>query len=366
MQEASRQEQELEQAQQARSWRRFAMTYVGVFAGGLGAIYLFIALLDPYHAVPFSLPMERPIVSISQRYMYPQIVRSGRFDGVVVGSSTARLIDPEILNPGFGRRFANLSMDSMTAWEQQQLVSLFLREVGAPKALIVGLDGVWCDPNADRRRITPAGFPDWLYDANRWNDLLYILNSATLEIAFRLAGNKLGLYRERLRSDGFGVFVPPEDEYDFERAQGHIWSRGRHAKVPRQPPVVLSDAEREELRFPATDYLETMLASLPRDTEVVLAFMPVHVAAQPAPGTRAAANEAECKARIAAIGASHNATVVDWRIPSSITTEDRNYWDNLHYRLPIAHRIAGDLAGPVRQGQPATDGTYRVLVSPRR
>ena len=352
-------------AQEACAWRRFSATFAGVFGGGLAVLYLFIALVDPYRSVPFSLPMERPIVSISQRYMYPQIVRSGRFDGVVVGSSTARLIDPEILNPGFGRRFANLSMDSMTAWEQQQLVSLYLREVGAPKALIVGLDSVWCAPNADRVRITPAGFPEWLYDSSRWNDLLYILNSGTLEIAARLAASKVGLYRERLRADGFGVFVPPEDQYDLKRAQGHIWQGGRRDLTPHEPAVVLSEAERAELRFPALAYLESMLAALPSETEVVLAFMPVHVAAQPIPGTRAAAIEAECKARITAIGKSRNAIVADWRIPSAITSQDTNYWDNLHYRLPIAHRIAGDLAGPARAGR-ETDGSYRILTRPQR
>jgi hypothetical protein len=355
-----------EGADQSRAWRRFSATFAAVFAGGIALIYLFIALVDPYHSIPFSLPMERPIVSISQRYMYPQIVRSGRFDGVVVGSSTSRLLDPDILNPGFGRRFANLSMDSMTAWEQQQLVSLFLREVGAPKALIVGLDSVWCAGDADRNRITPAGFPDWLYDTNRWNDLLYVLNYATLEIAVRLAANKLGLYRERLRHDGFGVFVPPEDRYDLKRAQGHIWAGGRRGIKPPVTPIELSEAERAALSFPALGFLETMLASLPRDTEVVLAFMPVHVAAQPVPGTRESAYETECKTRIAAIGESHNATVVDWRIPSAITTQDMNYWDGLHYRLPIADRIAADMAGPGRLGSESPDGSYRVLARSQR
>lgn len=356
---------EAEAVREAQAWSRFSKTFIGVFAGGLAVVYLFIALIDPYHSVPFSLRMERPIVSISQRYMYPQIVRSGRFDGVVVGSSTARLIDPEILNTGFGGRFANLSMDSMRAWEQQQLVSLFLREVGPPKSLIVGLDTVWCDPQADKQRITAAGFPEWLYDTSRWNDVLYILNSATLEIAVRLAANKLGLYRERLRSDGFGVFVPPDEQYDLKRAQGHIWQGRPREIVPQQPAVTLPEADRSALRFPALGYLREMLSALPPETEVVLAFMPVHVAAQPVPGTREAAVEAECKARIAAIGKSHGAVVADWRIPSEITTKDTNYWDNLHYRLPIAHRIASDLAGPVRAGR-ETDGSYRILVGPRR
>ena len=48
--------------------------------------------------------------------------------------------------------------------------------------------------------------------------------------------------------------------------------------------------------------------------------MPVHVAAQAWPGTREAALEAECKARIAAIGRARGAKVIDWRIASPITT----------------------------------------------
>jgi riboflavin biosynthesis pyrimidine reductase len=38
--------------------------------------------------------MERPLVSGSQRFAYPQVMRSKRFDSIIVGSSTARLIDP--------------------------------------------------------------------------------------------------------------------------------------------------------------------------------------------------------------------------------------------------------------------------------
>jgi len=71
------------------------------------------------------------------------------------------LLDPEILNGPFQARFANLSMASATAWEQKTLVELFLREVKRPKALVIGLDAVWCAQEADRNRITFRGFPDW-------------------------------------------------------------------------------------------------------------------------------------------------------------------------------------------------------------
>lgn len=334
------------------AWARFVRLYLGIFGGALAAIYLFVLLVDPFHTFSFSLPLERRIVSISQRYMYPQIIASGKFDALVIGTSTARLIDPEILNPGFGARFANLAMDSATAWEQTQLASLFRRRVGAPKALIVGLDSVWCDPKADANRVTPRGFPDWLYDDNRWNDFLYLLNYATLEIAGRMAGYWLGVYRERLRSDGYGVFVPAESAYDPARVRVHF----RKLEEGQENP----SAGTPVTRFPALDWLDAMLGELPRSTETILAFMPVSVTAQPQPGSVAAANFAACKQRVADIARARGAILADWAIPSDITREEANYWDPLHYRLPIAHDLARDLAGPARAGQGS--GSYRVLV----
>jgi len=72
--------------------------------------------------------------------------------------------------------------------------------------------------------------------------------------------------------------------------------------------------------------------------------------------------EAECKARIAAIGRAHAAKVIDWRIASPITTNDANYWDGLHYRLAVAQRVAHELVGSALTGIESTDGSYRLVV----
>jgi hypothetical protein len=89
--------------------------------------------------------------------------------------------------------------------------------------------------------------------------------------------------------------------------------------------------------------------------------MPVHIAAQPAPLTRAAEVESECKARIVSIGRERGAKVIDWRIASALTRNDANYWDALHYRVPIATRLAGELAAAVLSGREAEDGSYVLL-----
>ncbi len=342
-------------------WRRFTRLFLTTFVAGVLGAGLFILLIDPYDMVPFSLPIERPLVSGSQRFAYPQAMRSKRFDALIVGSSTARLIDPEQLNGPFGARFANMAMNASSAWEQWTTFEYFRRNAGPPKVLIVGIDDAWCDPNANRDR-KRHGFPEWMYDDDRWNDYSHLFNSGTLELAGRLVGYHLGLYRARSRYDGYEVFTPPENDYDLARARAGIWLGRPPQPLPNASLPVLPDEERRALKFPALAWLDMMLGELPASTIKVLAFMPVHVAAQAWPGTRDAAVEAECKARIAALGRVHGARVIDWRIASLITIEDANYWDGLHYRLPIARRVADELAGAVLSNAPATQGDYRVLV----
>jgi hypothetical protein len=342
----------------AGEWRGFVSLFLKALIAGVALVYSFILLVDPYHVVPFSLPLERRIVSINQRYMYPQIVRSRRFDSLIVGTSTSRLLDPEQLDQSFGVRFANLAMDAAQAWEQRTVLDFFVKTVGPPKVLIVGLDSVWCDRGADEHRTTFRGFPLWLYEDSPWRSFLYLLNTGTVEIAGRLVGYWLGLYPERLRFDGYGVFVPPDSRYDPVRAHRAIW-RGRLQEPPSDLPLRSAP---EHPRFPALAWLDASLAELPPSSRTILAFMPAHVAAQPASDSVEATLEAQCKAEVVAIARKHGATLIDWRIRSSLTTDDSNYWDALHYRLPVATRLARDLGRAALDGQQAEDGSYRLLV----
>jgi hypothetical protein len=341
-------------------WRGFVRTFLAVLIGTAAGCYLFILLVDPYDDLPFSLPIEHRIVSISERFMYPQIVRSHRFDSLVIGTSTSQLLDPEILDKEFHVRFANLAMSSAMAWEQAQMLNLFIHTDGPPKALIVGLDSLWCDQKADQHRITFRGFPDWLWDDNPWNDLPHLFNYGTFEIAVRLVGWHLGLYRERIRYDGYEVFVPPESQYDPVRAHQNIWDGMPSRSGPQPPP--LPPAQLAGLKFPALDWLEAGLARLPAWTLKILAFMPVSIAEQPVPNSTTASIEDECKARIVAIAKKYGAKVIDWRIPSALTRNENNYWDNMHYRVPVATRIANELGPAILDGRLSDDGTYRLLV----
>jgi hypothetical protein len=343
----------------SRHWRRFALSFA-VAAFALAAfLYAGILALDPYGLRTAPGAAAGPIMDLNQRFMYPQIVRSGRFDSAVFGTSTVRLLDPEKLSAAFGGRFANLGLNAGTPWEQLQLADLFLRTMPEPNALIFGLDLTWCEADADERKLTFRPFPPWLYDDDRLNDFAPLLNLTSLEIAGRLALHRLGAMPARIRSDGYEVFVPDEALYDLERARFHIRQGAEESTRDRR--TRLSRRAIARLGFPALDWLDETLSRVPRGTAVTLATMPIHVAVQPRPGSRDAAVDRECKARIAALARKHDATVVDFRLPSPVTSEDSNYWDPLHYRVGIADRIMTALREARQTGRDAGDGFYRVL-----
>jgi len=345
-------------------WTGYVKTAVGTVLGLVAALYLFVLLVDPYGDVPFSLPIERPMMDDNQRFLYPGLVRSGRFDSAVFGTSTSRLLQPAHLNGLFGGRFANLAMNSATAWEQTQLADLFLRTVAAPRTVVFGLDRVWCEANADVERLTFRPFPPWMYDDDPWNDLAYLLNGKTLEIAGRLVEYHLGRRRPRLGADGYEVFVPPDSEWDRAKVERKIYDGPRRTVEPQVPPVVVGEAERNALRFPALDWLAALVRRLPDESTPILAFMPVHVISQPRPGSVEAAREQACKDRVAALGRELGAWVVDFRVPSRVTRDDANYWDNLHYRVAIADWIERSMADALRHRADAPDGTWRLLAAP--
>lgn len=333
----------------ADAWRRFSRDALGLtLLAGLATVAL-VAAADPYglRAAPGHPP--GPIVDTNQRLSYPAIARGGDFDAAVFGTSTARLLDPAALDAAFGARFANLAVNAATPDEQMRLAALFLARRPV-KAVLFGLDAPWCAEHPAPR--TDHAFPDWLYEKGAPWGILRQANLRGLTAAVNAVQIRFGHGRPRIRSDGYGVFTPPEASYDAARARAHIAAGSGDPNAPAAPP---------EAPFPALDALDAVLGSLPPETATIIAFMPVHARAQGQPGTPTGRREDACKAKAAEIGKRRHALVVDFRRISPVTAENTNYWDALHYRLPIAARVVAALKDAARGGADDPQGFYRVL-----
>lgn len=328
-------------------WAFFLKITIGTFVVLAAGLFIFVAVMNPYGNLPQLVLRDHVIQDGNQRYQYPALIRSRRFDSAVFGTSTSRLLKPSRLAQAFGGSFANFSMDDGRAWEQTQLAQLFLKHTPAPKTIVFALDRVWCAGNADTHRTTYRGWPSWIFDENSWNDWLYIFNSKSVEIALKQVAYYLGLRQPRLPNNGYKVFLPPEEKYDLQRARELIW-KGRKPQIPEwKPHYQPTMEERADWRFPALAWLSSTLALVPSNTQIIVAFMPSHVAHNALPGSLGAARVWECKSQVFAITTKHGARFIDFWIRSPITVLDENYWDPLHYRVGIADRLVDEMKAAV-------------------
>lgn len=352
------------QSLDAASWRRFLKVLASTALGAGLALYALVLVVDGYDTVWFAPRFDREPVTSNQRFSFPALARKEKFDSAIIGTSTARLLQPQQLNPLFNARFVNLSMNDATAWEEAQVFAVFRRHHPDPRAVVFGIDAVWCTPGEDYRRLTPRPFPEWMYDANPWNDLLHLFNLPALEETGRQAAYLAGLRKPKYGKDGYTTFLPPDSDYDPARARQLIYGVDGGVpmrQAPQIPPVVFSEAEARAVKFPMHGLLDDMLGGLPAVTLKILAIMPYHHRHQPQPGSRRAAEWAECKRRLVATAAkTPNAHIVDFMIESEITRRDENYWDPLHYTQAVAALITQSLVDAVRERRDR-QGFYRYF-----
>ncbi len=228
----------------------------------------------------------------------------------MLGDSTARLLQPAELNPGFGARFANLAMNSATAYEQSRMLQVFLRAHPQPRVVVIALDQAWCSDTFVR--YTPRPFPEWMYRTNLWPAYRYMLTPYAVQEAANQFAVMVHLKRRRYGLDGYTSFVPPESAYDPVRRDRAFlrWPAMDHSPAPVGA----------EAQFPSLPLLDAMLRSLPNSTRKVLFFVPYNIQLQGAPGSATAWRWAKCKEQATDIAERDGAELLDFMIPSAITS----------------------------------------------
>jgi hypothetical protein len=314
-------------------------------------MYAFVVIVDPWGVLPLSPPLPRAPISTNARFSFPALARSRAFDSVILGTSTSRMLRPAVLDGLFGARFANLAMNSATAWEQSSMLVLFARHHPAPKVVMVGLDAAWCTRTPLRTSGRP--FPAWMYEGSPWRGYREMANLYALQEAANQFAVVVGLKRRRYGLDGYTSFLPDDSRYDRARVAATFAQWG---DAPNDPAVPVT--------LPALAMLADGLAALPPATRKLLVFMPSEIGQHGVPGSDAAAMLAGCKQAVSDIAAATPGTVVvDFQIDSPITRSRDNYWDPLHYRITVADRLMQDIAAAAAGRGTEND---RILVPPPR
>lgn len=343
------------------TWRATARGCV-LWAGGLLlTVYGFVCVIDPWDVLPLSPSLPRVPISTNSRFSFPALARSARFDSIVLGTSTARLLRPKALDAAFGNaHFANLAMNSATAWEQLRMLGVFRASHAHPRTVVIGLDAEWCG-RGTLVRYTPRPFPEWMYEPTTWRGYLEVLNLYALQEAANQFAVMVGLKRRRYGLDGYTNFLPPESQYDPVRVAAAFarWGPPDEQPLPDPPP----DAAAPPPVFPAHALLREALLTLPSETRTVLFWAPYHSGRHGAPNSGTARAWAACKAGVTRAVTGTGAVIADFMRTSAITQDTSNYWDPLHYRVPIADRVVQGLNAAL-DGQENPD--FALLTPPSR
>lgn len=319
----------------AAQWRRFLRLLALATLAMAALLYAAIVAIDPWDALPGAPALPRVPVTTNARYTFPALARSPRFDSVVLGTSTSRLLRPAVLDATLGGHFANLSMNSATAWEQVRLLAVFAASHPRPATVLVGLDDSWCRLGETIER-NARPFPDWMYEPSRWPGYAEMFNLYALQEAASELWTMLGLKPARYGRDGYTNFLPPDSAYDRARVDATFaaWDTPPADPAPSTPPPQA-----------ALSLLAPALRLLPPATRKLLFFTPDSLEQQGLPGTATAQKWTACKQSVMREVASiANVTIADFMIPSPITRDRAHYWDPIHYRVPVADTLMADLA----------------------
>ncbi|HEY8567093.1 MAG TPA: hypothetical protein VIL65_16470 [Beijerinckiaceae bacterium] len=316
-------------------WASFARAWLAAALGGTALLLGLAAALDPYDTGRFAL-FDKPGV----RPQGPRTANASRgrdpaFDAAVIGNSHVQMLSPERLSTATGHRFVQLATPGTKAGEQIALIVWFLRHrPGTARALVVGVDPFWCTPDAG---LTPdRPFPFWLYGANPLAHLGGLLRLDTLEELPRRIAYLTRRDPPRARPDGFWDYEAEFLGRGFRGGPAHEAKLRAELKgdVPANP----------NRRFPAFEALARALPPPGQGPRLILVHPPVFAPVLPRPGSPEAEVEGACKAEARRLARERGGAVVDGRVDDPRMRDPESFFDQAHYRRPLAQELEAEIA----------------------
>lgn len=360
-------------------WNKFLKLLMSITIGALALLYLWVYLVDPYDIFMFSADASRSPVSSKRRHFNPGIARNPSFDSFIMGTSTVMLLKPQHLNQLLNAKIANLSLPAGSPYEQLRMASLFIDYHEELNLIILSVDDVWCSIDGadkyidvnDKGLVEERQLQEWRYGSSFWQQLPP-LNKRIIKDSRRQLGNILGFRSFPYDADGYADFTRQfAEQWDQAEIQKNLYGTAEtKIKEAVQAAVKVTEAEIKRWKFADIIILKDWLSSLPVSTRKILFFPPHHHYKQAPSGSKDELKWNECKKRVADIGLTvPQLTVIDFMIKSSITTNDANYWDPMHYTVAIADKIEQTLGDIVMKQAIdnktyAKDPYYRILTRP--
>jgi hypothetical protein len=263
--------------------------------------------------------------------------RDQAFDAAVIGNSHIQLVSPERLTDLTGLSFVQLSIVATGPKEQFPVIEWFLRHHPRPRALVIGADRLWCEPELASWNNAP--FPFWLYSLGAFDYGRGLLRYKVLEELPSRIAYLLSKQAPRARPDGYWDYEPSY------LAAGYMTDPARRAALERRSDDYIRNATG---RFPAVDRLRDVVRRLPAATAVVIVVPPTYRALLPAPGSAGDAANRACKIALeGALAGRADSAVLDWRRDRPELHDPDHFFDWTHYRRPLAEKVEREIADAI-------------------
>jgi hypothetical protein len=315
-----------------RAWRRCAIAFLAVVFGGIGSIYAFLLIVDPYDSGRFPTPLPTGIVDLERRTAAASRGRDPRFNAAIFGNSRSYMLDPARLSEATGLSFVSLATPAGGPKEEMLITRYFLRHHPGAEAMVFSIDERWCghDPSMP---LTMA-FPFWLYRGN----LEYLANLLSTR-AFNAAQARIKL--------AMGLLSPTDPRGFADYEIGHVWN---FHPPPASEAGISAAVVQANTHFPALDAFDVLLSELPPLAKFVIMMPPVYQTNLPRPGTQDAADLLACKVELARRRGRQGIAFLDYLVDGPISRDPENFMDMVHYRRNVAQIIEADIVAAFQAG----------------
>src|SRR3954467_12540888 len=190
----------------AGAWRRFARDFAIGAAAILGSLLAIAYALDPFDTGRPGLFAKAGVRPQGPRTAGASRGRDPAFNAAGIGNSHIQLLSPERLDALTGLSFVQLSIVATGPKQQFAVVDWFMRHHPGARALVIGADRFWCQP--ELAGLDQAPFPFWLYSRSLPEYLRGLLRFHVLEELPHRVGYLLAKRPARARPDGYWDYEP--------------------------------------------------------------------------------------------------------------------------------------------------------------
>jgi len=154
-----------------------------IIVSGILVVNYFVDPLQFFRRASYS-----PALSKEQRFQNPGIARNYNYDTIILGTSVTENFSTPQINQKWNCTSVKLAFSGGTLREEAFMADVALR-TGKVKKVLWGVDFTAARGNSDRVRIDSGPFPFYLYDENKINDIMYLLNTNTTKQSIKALRN---------------------------------------------------------------------------------------------------------------------------------------------------------------------------------